>query len=83
MAPIGLAARLADSPDAADQVALASIILLNKVSDAPDVEATEAAIVNALLAAETMVGRDGITAHALPHDRLIEIMAAHGRPVGG
>ena len=43
-------------------------------------EATEAAIVNALLSAETMRGRDGITAHALPHDRLLEIMAAHGRP---
>jgi D-aminopeptidase len=34
------------------------------------VEATEAAIVNALLAAETMVGRDGITAHALTAERL-------------
>jgi len=29
------------------------------------VDATEAAIVNALLAAETMTGRDGITAHGL------------------
>ena len=28
------------------------------------VEAVEAAVVNALLAAETMTGRDGITAHA-------------------
>jgi D-aminopeptidase len=36
------------------------------------IEATEAAIVNALLAAETMTGRDGITAHALPADRLLE-----------
>jgi hypothetical protein len=26
-----------------------------------------------------MVGRDGITAHALPHDRLIEVMRRHGR----
>ena len=42
-------------------------------------EATEEAIVNALLAAETMVGRDGITAHALDPDRLMEIMRAHGR----
>jgi D-aminopeptidase len=42
-------------------------------------EATEEAIVNALIAAETMVGRDGITAHALDHDRLVEIMRAHGR----
>ena len=36
------------------------------------VEATEEAIVNALIAAETMTGRDGITAHRLPHDRLRE-----------
>jgi D-aminopeptidase len=43
------------------------------------VEATEAAIVNALLAAETTVGRDGITAHALDHERLIEVMARYGR----
>jgi D-aminopeptidase len=44
------------------------------------VEATEEAIVNALVAAETMTGRDGITAHALPHDRLVETMARFGRP---
>jgi D-aminopeptidase len=42
-------------------------------------EATEEAIVNALLAAETMVGRDGIIAYALDHDRLTAIMRAHGR----
>ena len=42
-------------------------------------EATEAAIVNALLAAETMTGRDGITAHALPADRLLDVMARYGR----
>jgi D-aminopeptidase len=43
------------------------------------VEATEEAIVNALLAAETMTGRDGITAHALDPDRLLAVMRAHGR----
>ena len=43
------------------------------------VEATEAAITHALLAAETMTGRDGITAHALDHERLLEVMRAHGR----
>ncbi len=36
------------------------------------IEATEAAIVNALLAAETMIGRDGITAHALTAERLLD-----------
>ena len=43
------------------------------------VEATEAAIVNALLAAQTMTGRDGITAYALDHDRLLDVMAQYGR----
>ena len=42
-------------------------------------EATEAAIVNALLAAETMTGRDGITAHRLDPDRLLDVMARYGR----
>jgi D-aminopeptidase len=42
-------------------------------------EATEEAIVNALLAADTMTGRDGITAHALDPDRLVAIMREHAR----
>ena len=44
------------------------------------VEATEEAIVNALVAAETMTGRDGIIVHQIPHDRLIEVMTQFGRP---
>jgi D-aminopeptidase len=43
------------------------------------IEATEEAILNAMVAAETMTGRDGITAHALPHDRLVEVMTRYGR----
>jgi D-aminopeptidase len=43
------------------------------------IEATEEAIVNALVAAETMIGRDGVTAYALPHDRLLEVMTRYGR----
>jgi D-aminopeptidase len=43
------------------------------------VEAVEGAVVNALLAAETMTGRDGITAHAIDHARLLEVMARYGR----
>ncbi|MBI3748278.1 MAG: P1 family peptidase [Chloroflexi bacterium] len=43
------------------------------------IESTEEAILNALVAAETMTGRDGITAHAIPHDRLIEVMERYGR----
>jgi D-aminopeptidase len=42
-------------------------------------EATEEAIVNALCAATTMVGRDSHTAHALPLDRLVEIMRYYRR----
>ena len=48
------------------------------------IEATEEAIINALIAAESMTGRDGVTAVALPHDRLLEVMARYGRgPRGG
>jgi len=46
------------------------------------VEATEEAIVNALLAAGTMTGSDGITAYGLDGGRVVEIMARHGRGPG-
>jgi D-aminopeptidase len=42
-------------------------------------EATEEAILNALTMATTTVGRDGNTAHALPLDRLVEVMKKYGR----
>ncbi|MEA2622554.1 MAG: D-aminopeptidase, partial [Chloroflexota bacterium] len=44
------------------------------------IEATEEAIANALVAAETMTGIDGNTAYAIPHDRLREIFARHRPP---
>ena len=40
------------------------------------IEATEEAIVNALLAAETMTGRDGFTVHALDGDTLVRALGA-------
>jgi D-aminopeptidase len=43
------------------------------------IESTEEAILNALVAAETMTGIDGITAHALDHGRLLEVMTRYGR----
>ena len=43
------------------------------------IEATEEAILNALVAAETMTGRDGITAHRLDHMTLVEIMTRYAR----
>ncbi len=44
------------------------------------IEATEEAILNSLVAAETMTGRDGRTAHALDHDLLLAALAKYGRP---
>jgi D-aminopeptidase len=46
------------------------------------VEATEEAIVNALFAAGTMTGIDGVTAHGLDAGRVRRIMEAHGRVPG-
>lgn len=43
------------------------------------VRATEESIVNALVAAETMVGANGVTVHALPHDRLRQVLRKFGR----
>jgi D-aminopeptidase len=43
------------------------------------VEATEESIINALVAAETMTGIDSKTVHALPHDRVLQIMKKYGR----
>ncbi|MBM3792126.1 MAG: P1 family peptidase [Acidobacteria bacterium] len=43
------------------------------------VQATEEAIVNALVAAETMTGRDGRRVAALPHDRLREVLKKYNR----
>jgi len=43
------------------------------------VQATEEAIVNALVAAETMVGIDDYVVHALPHARLREILKKYNR----
>jgi D-aminopeptidase len=37
------------------------------------IEATEEAVINALVAAKTMTGRDGNTTHAIPHDRLCDL----------
>jgi D-aminopeptidase len=43
------------------------------------VEATEEAVINCLVAADTVIGRDDNLATGIPHDRLTEIMQAHGR----
>ena len=41
------------------------------------IEATEEAIVNALVAAESMSGQGGHIAYRLPHDRLVEVWQRH------
>ncbi len=43
------------------------------------VQATEEAIINAMIAAETMTGINGNTVHAIPHDRLKQIMRKYNR----
>ena len=42
------------------------------------VESTEEAIVNSVLRAETVVGRDGNTRHGIPIDRVSDILREHG-----
>lgn len=45
------------------------------------VQATEEAVVNAMVAAETMTGIDNHTVVALPHDRLREVLKKYNRLV--
>jgi L-aminopeptidase/D-esterase-like protein len=47
------------------------------------VQATEEAIVNALVASEDMTGINGNKAHAIPHERLREVVRKYGRLVDG
>ena len=54
---------------------------INPLFDAV-VEATEEAILNAMLQAGTVVGRDGITAHGLDGHRLVEVMRGYARGPG-
>jgi L-aminopeptidase/D-esterase-like protein len=43
------------------------------------IEATEEAVVNAMVAAKTMTGVDGHTVQALPHDQLREVLKKYNR----
>ena len=45
------------------------------------IEATEEAILNSMLAAETMIGRNGVVAYALPVDRLLEVLRTGWSPL--
>jgi len=46
---------------------------------AATVQATEEAIINAMIAAETMTGIDGNTVYAIPHERLKEVLKKYNR----
>jgi len=43
------------------------------------IQAVEEAVINAMVAAETMVGVNGNRVHALPHEELREVLRRHGR----
>ena len=43
------------------------------------IQATEEAVVNAMVAAKTMTGADGHTVQALPHDKLSEVLTKYNR----
>ncbi len=51
---------------------------MNPLFDAT-VQATEEAIINAMLGAQTMTGYEGHTVIALPHDRLKQVLQKYGR----
>ena len=71
------------NPEASKTTGLAQVSMLPNEQLNPlfraTVEATEEAIVNALVAAETMTGRDGNKVYALPHDRLKQILKKFNR----
>ncbi len=51
---------------------------INAVFEAT-VQATEEAVINSMLQAETMVGADGLRVPALPHDKLMTLLRAYNR----
>ena len=60
------------------QVAMVSNQRISALFDAT-VQATEEAIINALVAGETMTGANGRTVQAIPHDRIKEILKKYNR----
>ncbi len=68
----------AAKPSGIAQVQMAPNGSMNPLFEAT-VEATEEAIINALVAAETMTGVDDHTVRAIPHDRLREVMKKYNR----
>lgn len=71
----------------ADSLRVASVRMLNDNAIDPvyeaTVQATEEAIINAMLAARTMKGAGGLVVPALPHQRVRQLMGKYGRRAGG
>jgi len=71
------------NPGAANSKGLRQLTMLPNDSLNPiflaTVQATEEAVVNAMVAAETMTGIDNHTVIALPHDRLREVLKKYNR----
>lgn len=71
------------NPEAAKTEGVAQLAMLPNERINPifwaAVDAVEEAIVNALVTAKDMVGRDGNKVYALPHDRLKQVMKKYGR----
>jgi D-aminopeptidase len=72
------AAALDENAPGVQAVSAISNSEITKVFEAA-VDATEESIVNALVAARTMTGRDGVTVYGLPHDKLRESLARYNR----
>lgn len=71
------------NPGAAKRVENQKVVMLPNDQMSPlfeaTVQATEESIINALLAAKTMTGKNGTKIYELPEDRLIEIMRKYNR----
>ena len=68
----------ADAPDKVATVQSIPNETINPVFEAT-IDATSEAILNAMLAAETMTGANGRRVYALPHDRLLMALRKYGR----
>jgi D-aminopeptidase len=71
------------STGTADSIGVSSVSMLQDEHIDPiyeaTVQATEEAIINALLAAKTMIGADDLRVPALPHERLRAVLRKYGR----
>jgi D-aminopeptidase len=71
------------NPHAARDSGLAQVTMVPDERITPlfeaTVQATEEAVVNAMLAAETMTGADDLKVYALPHDRLRDVLRKYNR----